>query len=241
MTFSPIYLNETDSTNTQCKILAKKGAPHGTVVFAKRQTAGRGRLGRSFFSPDNAGLYCSVLIREGIDMEHIGLVTPCAAVAAARAVERLSGAKADIKWVNDIYISGKKVCGILTEASLPDFLVIGIGINLRSVKNIFPDDLLDIVTSIEDETGRIFMPSEMADVLLTELSEIVENLHDRDFLTEYRKRSCLIGRDVNVHSGNVTYSALVTGIDDSAGLMIRLPSGEERVLRTGEVSVRVKA
>ena len=239
MTFSPVYLNETDSTNTQCKLLAKNGAPHGTVVFAKHQTAGRGRLGRSFFSPDNAGLYCSVLIREGINMEHIGLVTPCAAVAAARAVEKLSGAKADIKWVNDIYICGKKVCGILTEASLPDFLVIGIGINLRSVKNTFPDELLDIVTSIEDETGRIFTPSEMADALLTELSGIVENTQNKDFLCEYRERSCLIGNEVTVLTGNETYPALVTGIDDSAGLMIRLPSGEERILRTGEVSVRV--
>ncbi len=238
MTFSPVYLNETDSTNTQCKLLAKNNAPHGTVVFAKRQTAGRGRLGRSFFSPDNAGLYCSVLIREGINMEHIGLVTPCAAVAAAKAVEKLSGTRADIKWVNDIYICEKKVCGILTEASLPDFIVIGIGINLRSVKNVFPDELLDIVTSIEDETGKVFTPSQMADVLLTELSGIVENMQDRSFLREYRERSCLIGREVNVLTGNETYPALVTGIDDSAGLMIRLPTGEERVLRTGEVSVR---
>ena len=238
MIFSPVFLNETDSTNTQCKLLAKKGAPHGTVVFARRQTAGRGRLGRTFISPDNAGLYCSVLIKEGIDMEHVGLVTPCAAVAAAKAVEKLSGLQAGIKWVNDIILNGKKVCGILTEASLPDFIVIGIGINLRSVKHTFPEELLDIVTSIEDETGKAFTPEQMADVLLTELSGIVENMQEKDFLSEYRKRSCLIGREVNVFSGNETYPALVTGIDDNAGLAVRLLSGEERVLRTGEVSVR---
>lgn len=240
MTFSIIKLEETDSTNTQLMAMAKAGAPHGTVVMAKHQTAGKGRLGRTFVSPEGSGLYCSVLIRQGFSMEHIGLITPCAAVAAAKALERIAGLDAGIKWVNDIIVSGRKICGILTEASLPDFIVIGIGINLRSVKSTFPDELLDIATSIEDETGRIITAPQMADALLTELSGIVENLHNSDFLEEYRKRSCIIGREVNVMTGNETYPALVTGIDDSAGLIIRLSTGEERVLRTGEVSVRFR-
>lgn len=238
MTFSIVRLKETDSTNTQCKLLAKANAPHGTVVIAEHQTAGRGRLGRTFVSPDGGGLYCSVLLRQGFDMEHIGLVTPCAAVAAAKAIESISGVEAGIKWVNDIYLSGKKVCGILTEGSLPDFLVVGIGINLRSVRDTFPVELQGIVTSIEDETGSIITADRMADVFLRCLSDEIDRLSSGAFLSEYRARSILTGRTVTVCGSGEPYEAEATGIDDEAGLIVRLPDGGTRVLRTGEVSVR---
>ncbi len=238
MRFHPVYLNETDSTNIQCKRLAREGAPHGTVVIAARQTAGRGRLGRTFVSPDKAGLYCSVLIREGISYETIGLVTPCTAVAAARAIDSAAGTCSGIKWVNDIFLSEKKVCGILTEGSLPEYLVIGIGINLRSVKKSFPEELQRIVTSVEDETGRVITPEAMADVLLPCLAEELMKLPDRDFLREYQKRSVLMGKQVKICGSGEPYEAQVIGIDDEAGLVVRLPDGEVRTLHTGEVSVR---
>lgn len=238
MTFSIVRLKETDSTNTRCKLLAKENAPHGTVVIAEHQTAGRGRLGRTFVSPDGGGLYCSVLIRQDFDMEHIGLVTPCAAVAAAKAIESLAGVRTGIKWVNDIFLSGRKVCGILTEGSLPDFLVIGIGINLRSVRDTFPEELQGIVTSIEDETGRIITADRMAEELLQCLSFEFELLRSGGFLPEYRERSILTGRTVTVCGSGEPYEAVVTGIDDEAGLVVRIPDGGTRVLRTGEVSIR---
>lgn len=238
--FSPIYFDKLDSTNTKCKELAKNGAPHGTAVIADLQTAGKGRLGRRFCSPKGAGLYCTVLIREGFDMETVGLITPCAAVAAAKAIEEVSGQAASIKWVNDIFMGGRKLCGILTEASLPDFAVIGIGINLLCDKKDFPEDLHSIVTSIEEQTGRIITPKEMENALLRHLSNELQGLKNRAFLTEYKKRSFLIGKEVNVHSGNDVYSAKVMGVDDNAGLMIKLDDGTEKVLMSGEVSVRVK-
>lgn len=239
MTFSQIFLKETDSTNTFCKRLAAENAPHGTAVIAYRQTAGRGRLGRRFESPEGAGLYCSVLLREGFTPESVGLITPCAAVAAAKAIDRISGADSGIKWVNDIFLGGRKVCGILTEAVLPHYIIIGVGINLQMVKHTLPSELHDIVTSIEDETGRRFTPKEMAEVLLPILSEEIEHMENGDFLTEYRERSVLIGKDVDVHDGNRVYSAHVIGIDNRCGLVVSTPDGE-RTLCSGEVSVKLQ-
>ncbi len=238
--FSPVYYEELDSTNTKCKSLARSGVPHGTAVIAASQTAGKGRLGRSFCSPKNAGLYCTVLIREGFDNNTVSLITPCAAVAAAKAIEEVSKQAVQIKWVNDIFMGGKKVCGILTEASLPDFVVIGIGINLMQIKDAFPKDLLSIATSIEDQTGRVVAPNEMEKALLSHLSDELSNLGSKGFMPEYKKRSFLIGKKVDVHFGTESFPAKVIGIDDNAGLMIKLDDGTDRVLMSGEVSVRVK-
>lgn len=238
--FKPVYFEELDSTNTKCKQLAREGAPHGTAVIAAHQTAGKGRLGRRFCSPKGAGLYCTVLIREGFDMSTAGLITSCAAVAAAKAIEEVSGHSADIKWVNDIYMGGKKLCGILTEASLPKFIVIGIGINLISVTESIPAELRNIVTSIEEQTGRIISVKEMENALLSSLSRELEKLKNREFLEDYIKRSFLIGKDVDVHSGNNIYPAKVLGIDENAGLEIELSDGTKKILTTGDVSVRLK-
>lgn len=239
--FSPIYFNTLDSTNTKCKELARNGAPHGTAVIADYQTAGKGRLGRYFCSPNGAGLYCTVLIREGFDMTNVGLITPCAAVAAAKAIEEVSGHDAKIKWVNDIFMGGRKLCGILTEASLPDFAVIGIGINLLQNKSAFPKELHSIVTSIEEETGRIVTPKEMEKALLRHLSNELSELCNKTFLKEYKMRSFVIGKEVEVHSGNDVYTAKAIGIDDNAGLKLELPDKTIKTLTTGEVSIKVKA
>lgn len=238
--FNTIHFDELDSTNTKCKELAKEGYPHGTVVIAACQTAGKGRLGRSFCSPNGTGLYCTLLIREGFDMNSAGLITPCAAVAAGKAIEEVSGQETAIKWVNDIFMGGKKICGILTEASLPKYAVIGIGINLRSIKEIFPENLHNIATSIEEQSGKLVSPDMMEKVLLKHLSYELEGLADRKFMSEYKKRSFLIGKNVNVHCGNNVYSAFVTGIDDNAGLELMLNDGQKKTLTAGEVSVRVK-
>lgn len=238
--FSPIYFDELDSTNTKCKLLARNGAPHGTAVIAASQTAGKGRLGRHFCSPKGAGLYCTVLIREGFDTETVSLITPCAAVAAAKAIEDVSGQAAQIKWVNDIFMGGKKLCGILTEASLPEFAVIGIGINLLQEKNAFPEELHAIATSIEEQTGRIITPKEMQKSLLYHLSEELSQLKGKKFMPEYKKRSFLIGKEIDVHSGNDIFPAKVMDIDDNAELILRLSNGEVISLFSGEVSVRIK-
>lgn len=238
--FSPIYFDELDSTNNKCKLLARNGAPHGTAVIAASQTAGKGRLGRHFCSPKGAGLYCTVLIREGFNQETVSLITPCAAVAAAKAIEEVTGQNVQIKWVNDIFMGGKKICGILTEASLPDFAVIGIGINLLQEKKAFPEELKNIVTSIEEQTDRIITPKKMEEILLYHLSEELSLLNSKRFMSEYKKRSFLIGKEVNVHSGNDVFPAKVIGIDDNAELILSLSDGKIITLFSGEVSVRVK-
>lgn len=238
--FKPIHFDVLDSTNTKCKELARDGAPHGTAVIAACQTAGKGRLGRRFCSPKGAGLYFTVLIREGFDMSTVGLITPCAAVAAAKAIEDAAMQPASIKWVNDIFMGGKKICGILTEASLPKFAVIGIGINLLSVKSQFPEELHPIVTSVEEQTGRIVTPDIMEKALLRRLSEELDGLSEKKFMPEYKKRSFLIGKDVDVHTGSSVYPAKVLGIDDNAGLELLLTDGKIETLTAGEVSVRAR-
>lgn len=238
--FSTIHFEELDSTNTKCMSLARNGAAHGTVVIADHQSAGKGRRGRYFCSPKGAGLYCSVLIREGFNMENINLITPCAAVAAAKAIEELSGHETKIKWVNDIFMGGRKLCGILTEASLPDFAVIGIGINLLYVKDEFTEELHSIATSIEEQTGKVIKPIEMEKSLLFHLSNELSKLSSKAFLNEYKKRSFVIGKEIEVHSGNKIYNAKAIDIDDNAGLILELPDKTKQTLITGEVSVRIK-
>ena len=118
MNWKKQYLDEIDSTNSYLKVLAASGAPEGTVIIANRQSAGRGRLGRSFFSPEEKGIYMSILLRPSIELDRAVLITSMAAVAVARAMETVKGITAQIKWVNDVFINKKKVCGILTEAGL---------------------------------------------------------------------------------------------------------------------------
>ena len=142
-----------DSTNTVCKSLAAQGAPSGTAVIARRQTAGRGRMGRSFESPEGLGLYLSVLWRPEGTPEDLLPLTPMAAVSAAMAIRRVTGAPVRIKWPNDLVLEGRKLAGILTEASLSgrgvDHVVIGIGVNLRQRPDDFSPEVAQIATSLE--------------------------------------------------------------------------------------------
>ena len=141
-----------DSTNNRAKALAAAGAKHGMTVIADSQTGGRGRMGRSFFSPEHSGIYMTVILKPAISPDKAGLLTSLAAVAAARAVEKVSGADVKIKWVNDLYAGGKKICGILSEAGLGmetgrlDWAVVGIWIN--TAKMVFPEDLREIASSV---------------------------------------------------------------------------------------------
>jgi BirA family biotin operon repressor/biotin-[acetyl-CoA-carboxylase] ligase len=237
-------LKEVDSTNTYCKTLAQAGAPHGTVVIAESQTGGRGRLGRTFCSPAGSGLYCSVILRPQWNLDAIQLVTACTAVAVANAVDALAGCHTAIKWVNDLFLGGRKFCGILTEASFGceagqlDYLVVGIGMNLRNIRNALPEELHPIVTSVEEETGCVLRRSAMAGAMLEQMEVAYASLPERTFLDAYRSRSNLIGKSVTVHAPTGVYEARVVGIDADAALIVALPDGTQQTLHTGEVSVR---
>ncbi len=240
------FFEEIDSTNTYCKQIARaEGAAHGTVVIAAAQSGGRGRLGRHFFSPKGTGLYLSLILRPQWDVRTAALVTPCTAVAVAEAVDALCGADTQIKWVNDLYLGGKKLCGILTESAVKadgtlDFLVVGIGLNLRAMQAHLPEELRPEVTSIEEETGCILTPMEAAQAVLVRLAQAYTQLPERKFLEKYRKRSMLTGKRVTVRDahGGVRGAARVLGIDEECGLVIEWADGIQTILHSGEVSVR---
>ncbi|MBP3618945.1 MAG: biotin--[acetyl-CoA-carboxylase] ligase [Lachnospiraceae bacterium] len=238
---SVIELEEIDSTNRVGKGLAAEGAPEGTLVVAKRQSKGKGRLGRSFFSPEG-GIYMSMVLRPKIPAEKALLVTTCAAVAVARAIERVSNVTAGIKWVNDIFVNGRKVCGILAEAGLsavseyPDYVILGIGINVK--KQSVPDELKDIVGCLEDTTEREILNEELIFAVWEEFEKFYGQLSTAVFMEEYKSRSILLGREVTVLAATGDYRAVVTDIDKDGHLVIKREDKSE-ILSSGEVSVRL--
>lgn len=239
---APLYCYESlGSTNDEAKRLARAGAPHGTAVTARSQTAGKGRLGRSFYSPADAGMYVSVILRPQMQVEQSLLITSAAAVATARAIERVSGVSVKIKWVNDLYFTGKKLCGILSESSLgadgrPEFVVVGIGVNLT--RESFPPELDAITTSLSEAGGRPVTPQMLLMETVGELLRVCDRLEERAFLAEYRARSCVIGKQVRLVGGGDDRMVHVLAIDDDAHLVVQSPDGERFTIGAGEISIK---
>ena len=231
-----------DSTNNRAKALAAAGAPHGTAVIADSQTGGRGRLGRSFFSPEHAGIYLTVILRPDCAPERANLLTSLAAVATARAVEEVSGADVKIKWVNDLYLNDKKICGILTEAGLGaeagrlEYAVVGIGVNTGRM--VFPPELREIATSVGNETGKEPDRNRLIAEILNELDALYGDLETGAFLAESRRRSNVIGRTVTVIEGGKQYPAKALDIDSQGRLVIETEEGRT-CLNFGEVSLKL--
>ncbi|NLK74880.1 MAG: biotin--[acetyl-CoA-carboxylase] ligase [Clostridiales bacterium] len=231
------------STNTLAKEMASKGAKEGTVIIAREQTEGRGRMGRSFYSPANTGIYFSIILRPKLTIEDSLLITTSAAVAVADAIEEVSGSKTQIKWVNDIYVSDKKVCGILTEASLNfengglEYAVVGIGININT--DIFPDDIKTIAGSVfESKPKDIPITSILLANIINNIASSMGSLTDKRYLDEYKRRSFLIGKPIVVFKGKDKLTAKAIDIDDKARLLVEYDDGSLEALQSGEVSVR---
>ena len=234
-----------ESTNDELKRRAAAGCPTGTVLVAEQQTGGKGRLGRSFYSPPRGGLYMSLLLRPALPASECMAVTACTAVAVAAAAEQICGRRAEIKWVNDIMMDGKKLCGILTEGALSaetglfDYLVVGIGVNVASAG--FPEELREVATSMFGDVGN--PPRDrVAAAILNLLFEKLETLPQRTFMDEYRARSCVIGREITMtdfSAGGEQVTARALDVDDDGGLVVETASGV-RTLHSGEVSVRVR-
>lgn len=238
-----ILLSETDSTNNVLKDLATKGASHGTVVIADYQTLGRGRQGRSFFSPRGTGIYMSILLRPDLELQKSVRITSMAAVAVARAIRKLTGLEAKIKWVNDIFIHNKKVCGILTEAS-PDtvrntlnYAVLGIGINVGPVT--FPEELQTIATSIQNECSLPVTRNALIAQILSELAASCHTLQDGSFLEESKQYSILLGKEIDILGENGKRTRAKAVDLDSYGHLIVEINGKKELLHSGEVSVRL--
>ena len=236
---------EVDSTNNVAKEMALKGAPHGTVVIAERQTAGRGRMGRSFDSPAGTGIYLTIIMRPQTDMEKALLITTAAAVGVCRAIRSVTGAEAVIKWVNDIYIGEKKVCGILTEA-VTDFesgflesVVTGIGVNFKTPSQAFSEEARARgVCSIYDTQTPPVTRNQLAAAIVEEVLAICGNLDDKSFLSEYREWSIVIGKEIVYIRGSKRRKARVLDIGEDGGLVVLTADGEQKVLSSGEISIR---
>ena len=233
--------NSTDSTNTRAKEAALGESVQYAVFMANGQTAGRGRMGRSFVSDENKGLYLSILVKDGSEVRNALRVTTYMAVIASRAIEAHANINTGIKWVNDIYCNGKKLAGILTEGQMNpsgrmDYYVCGIGINL--MKQSFPEEIKDIATTVEDECGKRVDVNELAGTIITEFFSGLNKLTDKSVTDEYISRSILLDKDVTVIKPTEEYFATVTGITDRCELILRLRSGEEEILSSGEVSIR---
>lgn len=238
-----ICFREIDSTNNYAKKIAHENAEHGTAVISEIQTAGKGRMGRTFVSPSNTGIYISIILKNSLNAETAQLITSCAAVSVCQAIDKVCGTDTQIKWVNDIFLNGKKICGILTEASMSfetgtlDYAVIGIGINVFSVKNTFSDELLKIASSIEDECGVKTDRSQLCAEILNFLEENLKSLENRNFISEYKKRSCITGNYVIVTKGGSERQAFAFDIDDNACLKVRYDDGSEEALNSGEARI----
>ncbi len=233
------------STNTALKAMAAGGAGAGLALIAAEQTAGRGRMGRSFYSPADSGLYMSLLLRPEMNAAQAVRLTACAAVAAAETIGELSGREAQIKWVNDIYMDGRKVCGILTEAGIDGesagmrYVVVGLGVNLRVPEGDFPEEIRSIA-------GAAFGPEDVPELrcrlaagILDRLWEYAADPADPAVLEAYRRRSLLPGRKIRILlPGREPQDAEALGVNEDYSLRVRLPDGSQKDLASGEVSVR---
>ena len=231
-----------DSTNTHAKELARQGAPAGTVIIAQTQSAGRGRLGRSFHSPADTGLYFSLILRPDCKPEQLMHLTCAAAVAACDAVERACGLRPGIKWINDLTLEGKKLGGILTELSFStdgrvSSAVIGIGINVK--KESFPRELQSIACSLADFAPQPELSALAAELMLSleEMSRCL--LSDRAGLMDrYRKDCITTGRQVRIIGADSIRTGLAEAIQDDGSLQVLFDDGQRKTVNSGEVSVR---
>lgn len=234
-----IVLDETDSTNNYAKNLASQGAESGTVVIAESQNSGRGRLGRTFVSPKEKGLYMSVIVRPDFSLEFSPLITSAVSVAVAESVEQLADCHTQIKWVNDVYINNRKICGILTEASLGleynslDYAVIGIGINVLSHDF---GELNSTVTSVQQETGKKISRSKLCETVLDNISMRMSGITKKAHLSEYRRREMLTGNMISANIGSEKVNGKALCVDDNANLIVQTDSGI-RTLVSGEANL----
>ena len=236
-----IVYDEVTSTNTLAKEAAQAGAAEGAVIIARRQTQGRGRMGRSFFSPSGSGIYMTLVLRPKLPPEKALSLTTMAAVAVSEAIDEISGQKSAIKWVNDIFLNGKKVCGILTEASISveggglDYAVVGIGINVFAPEEGFPDEISGVAASV--------FGSDCPDARNRLAAAVIRGFFSYykgrviGYADEYRKRSFVIGKNVVVSRGEERFNALVTDIDDECRLKLRFDNGTEQLLSSGEIRI----
>lgn len=240
--FNFISFEEIDSTNNYIKENWEK-RPDLTVVTAEMQTAGRGRTGKSFCSPKGTGAYFSLLLKNNISAEISKKLTVMAAVAVLDELKTVTQRDVKIKWVNDIYIDGKKVCGILTEGAVNpeknvwNYAVIGIGINLKEPENGFPKEISDIVTTVFESNCNETQKQKLINGIVGRIYTMVQG-EDLSYIDRYRENSYLDGRKINIIRENSSESATAIHIDENCNLVVRKDDGEIETLFSGDVSIK---
>lgn len=232
-----IVLKTVDSTNTYAKKTAADGGKNGTIIIAETQTAGRGRRGNGFYSPMGTGLYMTVILRPEFFTSDTDLVTICAGCAVCMAIESLTDKKPLIKWVNDVYLDGKKICGILSEVTTDfeakriDSIVVGMGINITTED--FPDGLEKKAGMVGEAINRATLAAKVAECLFKCLNRTRE-----DNIEDYKSHSLVLGKEVNFIKSGTDYRAKAVDIDMSGQLIVETAEGS-MTLNSGEISVKL--
>ncbi|WP_430606861.1 biotin-[acetyl-CoA-carboxylase] ligase [Enterococcus sp. AZ170] len=236
-------LNSSESTMKDAKLAAINGEPNNTLIVADIQEAPKGRFGRPFFSKAGSGIYMSMLLRPNQNFEEMAQYTVIMAVAIARAMDNLINTHTEIKWVNDIYINGKKVCGILSEA-MSDVesgqisnVIIGMGINFSLKQNEFPTALREKASSLFPKTEPTVTRNELIAEIWNQFYTILNQLPEQDFLEEYRQKSFVLGKTVSFTQAGTNYEGVATAISDQGELVVQLHDKTEKVLSSGEISL----
>lgn len=236
--------SQVGSTNDEAKKLINEKSVNKGILLAEEQTKGRGRLGRQFYSPSQTGLYMSLIYKNNQQADAASITT-AAAVAVCKAIETLTHNQPAIKWVNDIFLDGHKICGILTEGVINfetgtiDSIIVGIGINVKE-SNTVPKEFRSIIGSLysNEETASITR-NQLAAEIINQLDYIYQNLDSIDYLEEYRKRCFVLGQPVSFTDKQQDMHGIARSIDDEGGLVVELADGEMKTLRYGEISIRL--
>jgi len=239
------WFDSIGSTNDEARRMAKNGAPHGTVLVAGYQTDGHGRLGRSFHSPENVGVYLTVLLRPDCKPRELMHLTCATAVAMCDAVEKAAGFRPGIKWTNDLVHKKKKLGGILTGMGLKtdgkvDYAIIGIGINCCQGPGDFPAEIADMAASLSMIADNSIDRSQVAAAMMEALWHMDETLLSgkETMLLRYRRDCITLGQDVVLVRGDEKRYGKALDIDAEGALIVRYTDGEIAAVNSGEVSVR---
>ena len=233
-----------ESTNKTAKEMAINGHEHGTVVIADTQTSGKGRYGKNFYSPPGKGLYMSFIFRtENLRFKNPFLITAAAAVSVCAAIETVSGKKPKIKWINDILLDDKKICGILTEAMTDlesgniEWIIVGVGVNVNNSAEDFPAELRQIAGSIYPRESVAAARNRLAAEIINRCLSLKTWLEDENVYNEYKERSVLLGHRITITNPNETYECTAMDIDINGHLVVKKDNGETSALSSGKVSV----
>jgi BirA family transcriptional regulator, biotin operon repressor / biotin---[acetyl-CoA-carboxylase] ligase len=237
-----VFYDTVGSTNTVALELAE-GTEEGSVIIADRQEKGRGRLGRSWVSPAGVNIYLSIILRPRLGPEYVTLLTILSAVACTHGLRKTTGLAVSVKWPNDLMVSERKLGGILTETKIIRngivLAVIGIGINVNMAAPDFPDHMRSTATSVKNETSKSVMREPIISAILNETDrwyKVLQIGQTQEIISEWRRLTSTLGRQVLVTTGQDTYIGLAEAIDDRGMLLIRLPSGETKRISSGDLT-----